>query len=125
MTDVIDEGALRQLYDDFAAADLKPLWTEIGNLQPEFPQPDARPHRWAWARPAPAGRTGRGPGAGRPRRRAPGHRAGQSGARRPAVRHPHAVAAIQYLGAGEVAPSHRHAQGAFRFVVRARRSGRW
>ena len=27
-------------------------------------------------------------------------------------------AAIQYLGAGEVAPSHRHAQGAFRFVVR-------
>ncbi len=49
MTDVIDEGALRQLYDDFAAADLKPLWTEIGNLQPEFPQPDALPHRWAWS----------------------------------------------------------------------------
>jgi gentisate 1,2-dioxygenase len=27
-------------------------------------------------------------------------------------------AAIQYLGAGEVAPAHRHSQGAFRFVVR-------
>src|ERR1700678_2526911 len=48
MTDVVDE-ALQRLYDDFAAANLKPLWTEIGNLMPEYPEPEARPYHWAWA----------------------------------------------------------------------------
>jgi gentisate 1,2-dioxygenase len=45
VTDVIDDAALQRLYRDFAAANLKPLWTEIGNLMPEFPEPEARPCR--------------------------------------------------------------------------------
>ena len=49
MTNVIDDAALQRLYDDFAAASLKPLWTEIGNLLPEFPEPEAQPCHWAWA----------------------------------------------------------------------------
>ena len=59
MTDVIDEAALQRLYADFAAADLKPLWTVIGNIQPEFPQPDALPAPLGLGGPAPAGRAGR------------------------------------------------------------------
>ena len=61
--------------------------------QPAARVPPARrpPAPLGLGRPAPAGRTGRGPGPGRPRRRTPGHRAGQPGTRRPAVRHPHAV----------------------------------
>src|SRR6202042_3392095 len=45
----MDDAALQRLYGDFAAANLKPLWTEIGNLMPECPEPEARPCRWAWA----------------------------------------------------------------------------
>jgi hypothetical protein len=30
----------------FATANLKPLWTEIGNLMPEFPEPEAQPCHW-------------------------------------------------------------------------------
>jgi gentisate 1,2-dioxygenase len=118
MTDVIDEGALQRLYADFAAADLKPLWTVIGNIQPEFPQPDAVPHRWAWADLLPlAERAGDLVPVGRGGERRAIALANPGLGGQPFAT-PTLWAAIQYLGAGEVAPSHRHAQGAFRFVVR-------
>ena len=118
MTDVIDEDALRRLYADFAAADLKPLWTVIGNIQPEFPQPDAVPHRWAWADLLPlAERAGDLVPVGRGGERRAIALANPGLGGQPFAT-PTLWAAIQYLGAGEVAPSHRHAQGAFRFVVR-------
>ncbi len=43
------DPSLRRLYEDFAAAGLIPLWTEIGDLMPETPQPTAVPHVWRWA----------------------------------------------------------------------------
>ena len=48
MTDGVDDAALQRLYDDFAAANLKPLWTEISDLMPEYPEPEARPCHWVW-----------------------------------------------------------------------------
>jgi gentisate 1,2-dioxygenase len=118
MSDVVDQTALKQLYADFAAANLNPLWTQVGNLQPEFPQPDARPHRWAWADLLPlAERAGDLVPVGRGGERRAIALANPGLGGRPYAT-PTLWAAIQYLGAGEVAPAHRHAQGAFRFVVR-------
>lgn len=117
MTDVIDDAALQRLYGDFAAANLKPLWTEIGNLMPECPEPEARPCHWAWADLLPlAERAGElvPVGRGGERRAIALANPGLQG--RPYAT-PTLWAAIQYLGAGEVAPAHRHSQGAFRFVV--------
>jgi gentisate 1,2-dioxygenase len=118
VTNVTKEAALQRLYDDFAAANLKPLWTEIGNLMPEFPEPAAQPCRWAWADLLPlAERAGDlvPVGRGGERRAIALANPGLGG-------RPYATstlwAAIQYLGVGEVAPAHRHSQGAFRFVVR-------
>src|SRR5689334_3625349 len=117
MTDVIDEAAVQRLYADFAAADLKPLWTEIGNLQPEFPQPDALPHRWAWADLLPlAERAGDLVPVGRGGERRAIALANPGLGGRPFAT-PTLWAAVQYLGAGETAPAHRHSQSAFRFVL--------
>ena len=49
MTDVTHEADLQRLYDDFAVANLIPLWTQIGSLMPEFPAPAAQPYHWAWS----------------------------------------------------------------------------
>ena len=117
MTDVADDAALGRLYEDFAGASLVPLWTEIGNLQPEFPEPDARPHRWAWADLLPlAERAGDLVPVGRGGERRAIALANPGLGGQPFAT-PTLWAAIQYLGAGEVAPAHRHAQGAFRFVI--------
>src|SRR5436190_21523938 len=117
MTDVIAEAALQRLYDDFAAASLKPLWTEIGNLQPEFPQPDALPHRWAWADLLPlAERAGDLVPVGRGGERRAIALANPGLGGQPFAT-PTLWAAIQYLAPGETAPEHRHTQNAFRFVV--------
>ena len=115
--------ALEALYQQFTAAQLIPLWTEIGDLMPMQPTPRAVPHRWPWrtllelAQQAgdlvPVGRGGErraialaNPGlAGRP------------------FASPTLWAAIQYLMPGEDAPEHRHSQNAFRFVVEG--SGVW
>src|SRR6266571_8903927 len=117
MTDVADDAALRRLYDDFAAAQLKPLWTEISDLMPEFPEPEARPYHWAWADLYPlAERAGElvPVGRGGERRAIALANPGLGG-------EPFAVptlwAAVQYLGPKEVAPDHRHSQSAFRFVL--------
>src|SRR6185369_12413342 len=45
-----DEGvALEQLYADFAANNLMPLWTVRGDLMPKAPSPHAVPQIWRWA----------------------------------------------------------------------------
>ena len=97
------EAALKQLYSDFAAQGLMPLWTQRADLMP-VPRARRRAPRLAVGRRVPAGRAGRRAGAGRPRRRAAGHRLRQP---RPAGQ-PYATptlwAAVQYLGPGRWPP---------------------
>jgi gentisate 1,2-dioxygenase len=117
MTDVAHEADLQRLYDDFESACLIPLWTQIGDLMPEHPEPAAQAYHWAWSRLLPlAERAGDLVPVGRG-----GERRAIALANPGLAGRPFATttlwAAIQYLGAGEVAPAHRHAQGAFRFVV--------
>ncbi|WP_431911931.1 cupin domain-containing protein [Nonomuraea jabiensis] len=106
-----------RLYADFAAEDLIPLWTQVGDLMPEHPKPKARPHVWEWKTLYPlAERAGElvPVGRGGERRAIALANPGLGGM-------PYATptlwAAIQYLGPREVAPEHRHTQNAFRFVV--------
>jgi gentisate 1,2-dioxygenase len=108
---------LEQLYRDFEQENLIPLWTEIGDLMPMVPSPKARPHVWRWNDLYPlAARAGDlvPVGRGGERRAIALANPGLGGT-------PYATptlwAAIQYLGARETAPEHRHSQNAFRFVV--------
>jgi gentisate 1,2-dioxygenase len=110
-------GAEQQLYDDFAAEHMVPLWTEIGNLMPAHPMPTAQPHVWRWATLYPlAERAGELVPVGRG-----GERRAISLANPGFKGLPYATptlwAAIQYLGPREEAPEHRHSQNAFRFVI--------
>jgi len=112
-----EDAALAQLYRDFDAAGMTPLWTQRDDLQPHSPQPSALPAKWAWSTLYPlAERAGRLVPVGR------------GGERRaialanpglPGLPYTTATlwAAIQYLGPHETAPAHRHTQTAFRFVV--------
>ena len=112
-----ESAALDQLYQDFESEHLMPLWTQLGDLMPRHPAPQAIPHVWKWSKLyplakrsgdlVPVGRGGerRAIGLGNP---------GLGG--RPYIS-PTLWAAIQYLGPKETAPEHRHAQNAFRFVV--------
>jgi gentisate 1,2-dioxygenase len=114
---VHDPPGLEDLYRSFAAAELMPLWTQVGELMPAHPTSTAHPYLWRWdtlldlaeraGELVPVGRGGE--------RRAialanPGLR-GQPFAT------PTLWAAIQYLLPGEEAPEHRHSQHAFRFVL--------
>jgi gentisate 1,2-dioxygenase len=108
---------LTELYRAMATESVKPLWTEIDDLMPDQPCPAARPHAWRWSaltklaahagELVPVGRGGE-------RRAIALANPGLAGA-------PFATAtlwaAIQYLGAHEQAPEHRHTQSAFRFVI--------
>ena len=108
---------LAALYEAIERENLKPLWTEIGNLMPTQPLPRAAAHVWRWdrllalaqdaGRLVPVGRGGE--------RRAIALVNPHLGGR------PYATntlwAAIQYLMPGEDAPEHRHTQNAFRFGV--------
>ena len=112
-----DSPALRQLYADFAANHLNPLWTQTGDLMPRHPRPRAVPHVWRWSDLFPlAQRSGDLVPVGRGgERRAIGlANPGLGGA---TYVSPTLWCAIQYLGPRETAPEHRHAQNAFRFVV--------
>ncbi|MFI9754444.1 cupin domain-containing protein [Streptomyces collinus] len=115
--DLIERQMLDNLYADFEDAGLIPLWTQLDGLMPATPQPAAVPHLWRWERLLPiAERSGRlvPVGRGGERRAMALSNPGLPGL-------PYATptlwAAIQYLGPREVAPSHRHSQGAFRFVL--------
>ncbi|HET6241001.1 MAG TPA: cupin domain-containing protein, partial [Arthrobacter sp.] len=108
---------LEQLYKDFESENLIPLWTQIADLMPMVPSPKAVPHVWRWNDLYPlAARAGDlvPVGRGGERRAIALANPGLGGT-------PYATptlwAAIQYLGAHETAPEHRHSQNAFRFVV--------
>lgn len=108
---------LRRLYEDFAAYDLSPLWTQTSNVLTFTPRSRAVAHVWRWGDlRALAERAGDlvPVGRGGERRAIALANPGLGGA-------PYATptiwAAIQWLGPGETAPEHRHAQHAFRFVV--------
>ena len=109
---------VEQLYADFAANGLMPLWTGRGDLMPMAPEPGARAARVAMGRRPPARRARAGElvpvGRGGERRAIAYANPGLAG-------EPYATptlwAAVQYLGPNEVAPAHRHSQSAFRFVL--------
>jgi gentisate 1,2-dioxygenase len=112
-----EEQQLAELYKEFDSARLLPLWTQRADLMPTVPHPAAVPYRWRWAelyrlaqRAGDLVPVGRG-----------GERRAISLANPGLPGVPHATptlwAAVQYLGAREVAPVHRHAQNAFRFVL--------
>ena len=115
---------LAQLYEDFAAAAMAPLWTQQAGLQPPYPKPAAVAAKWAWSTLLPlAERAGRLVPVGRGGERRAIALANPGIPGRPYTT-PNLWAAIQYLGPHETAPAHRHTQTAFRFVVEARGCGR-
>ena len=111
------QARLKELYRDFEAAGMTPLWLTREGLMPFHPQPRAVPHLWRWAdllplaaRSAdlvPVGRGGE--------RRAIS--LGNPGLAGDPYTTPTLWAAIQYLAPREDAPEHRHTQSAFRFVL--------
>ena len=111
------QAKLAQLYRDFDAEGMTPLWQTREGLMPFSPEPRAVPHLWRWARLyplaarsadlVPVGRGGE--------RRAIG--LGNPGLPGDPYATPTLWAAIQYLAPRENAPEHRHTQSAFRFVL--------
>ena len=111
------QARLAELYRDFDAVGMTPLWRTREGLMPFHPEPRAVPHLWRWselyplaARSAelvPVGRGGE--------RRAIG--LGNPGLPGDPYATPTLWAAIQYLAPRENAPEHRHSQSAFRFVL--------
>lgn len=108
---------LADLYRGFEQELLVPLWTEIGDLMPNQPAPQAVPHVWRWSTlRALATRAGDLVPVGRGGERRAIALANPGLGGRPFAT-PTLWAAIQYLLPGEDAPEHRHTQHAFRFVV--------
>ncbi|MGH3391121.1 MAG: cupin domain-containing protein [Actinomadura sp.] len=112
-----EAAALERLYADFAAENLLPLWTQLGDLMPMQPKPSAKPHVWKWKALYPlAQQAGELVPVGRGGERRAIALANPGLGGRPYAT-PTLWAAIQYLGPREIAPEHRHTQNAFRFVV--------
>jgi gentisate 1,2-dioxygenase len=112
-----DSPELEQLYADFSRENMTPLWTQLDDLMPMVPTPEAIPHVWRWGTLLPlAQRAGDlvPVGRGGERRAIALANPGLPGT---AYCTPTLWAAIQYLGPNETAPEHRHSQNAFRFVV--------
>ena len=108
---------LKELYRDFEAAGMTPLWLTREGLMPFHPQPRAVPHLWRWADLLPlAARSAElvPVGRGGERRAISLGNPGLSG---DPYTTPTLWAAIQYLAPRENAPEHRHTQSAFRFVL--------
>ncbi|MFE5086439.1 cupin domain-containing protein [Streptomyces mirabilis] len=113
----VTDEELNELYAKLAAANMVPLWTQLGELMPDEPAPRARPHVWRWSELYPlAQRAGDlvPVGRGGERRAIALANPGLDGM---PFATPTLWAAIQYLGPREVAPEHRHTQNAFRFVL--------
>lgn len=118
MTSTVDETvALDRFYGDVAAADLQPLWTQTRDLMTPSPRGGGVPYLWRWdTLRALAERSGD---------LIPVERGGER--RVLALANPglgglpYATStlwgAVQFLGAGETAPAHRHSPGAVRFVM--------
>lgn len=116
-TSEIDDGRVRQLYSDFETAHLNPLWTQTNDLMQVAPASKATPFVWEWSKVYPlAQRAGDLIPVGRGGERRALALANPSLGGAPYIT-PTLWAALQYLGPGETAPEHRHAQNAFRFVV--------
>lgn len=112
-----DELALAELYADYEREHLLPLWTQREDLMTEQPSPAAVPWLWRWSKLYPlAQRSGELVAVGRGGERRAIALANPGLPGRPYAT-PTLWAAIQYLGPHEQAPSHRHSQTAFRFVV--------
>ena len=116
-TDTLDNPPLADLYADFEAASLMPLWTQREDLMPPVPRPQAVPQHWQWDQlRALAARAGELVPVG-----SGGERRAIALANRGLPGLPYATptlwAAIQFLGGQEAATSHHHSQGAFRFVL--------
>jgi gentisate 1,2-dioxygenase len=111
------QARLAELYRDFEAAGMTPLWLTREGLMPDCPQPRAVPHLWRWADLLPlAARSAELVPVGRGGER----RAislGNPGLTGDPYTTPTLWAAIQYLAPREDAPEHRHTQSAFRFVL--------
>src|ERR1700728_3211081 len=111
------QAKLDELYRDFAAAGMTPLWTTREGLMPAHPTPRAVPHLWRWSQLLPlAARSAELVPIGRGGER----RAislGNPGLTGDPYTTPTLWAAIQYLAQREDAPEHRHSQSAFRFVL--------
>jgi gentisate 1,2-dioxygenase len=111
------QARLAELYRDFEAAGMTPLWRTREGLMPFHPEPKAVPYVWRWADLLPlAARSAELVPVGRGGER----RAislGNPGLPGDPYTTPTLWAAIQYLAAGEDAPEHRHSQSAFRFVL--------
>src|SRR5580700_8669860 len=111
------QARLEELYRDFAAAGMTPLWLTREGLMPFHPKPRAVPHLWRWADLLPlAARSAELVPVGRGGER----RAislGNPGLPGDPYTTPTLWAAIQYLAPREEAPEHRHSQSAFRFVL--------
>ena len=117
MDGTADTPELEQLYRDFDANNMAPLWTQRDDLMPITPAPAAVPHVWRWktlfdiaersGELVPVGRGGERRAIGLMNPGLPGT----------AYATPTLWCAIQYLGGYETAPEHRHSQNAFRFVV--------
>jgi gentisate 1,2-dioxygenase len=111
------QARLKELYADFEAAGMTPLWLTREGLMPFHPQPRAVPHLWRWADLLPlAARSAElvPVGRGGERRAISLGNPGLSG---DPYTTPTLWAAIQYLAPREDAPEHRHTQSAFRFVL--------
>lgn len=112
-----EEAKLAGLYEQMERKHMVPLWTQIGDLMPNQPMPQAIPYVWHWKDILPvAEQAGKlvPVGRGGERRAIALANPGLNG--NPYIT-PTLWAAIQYLGGHEVAPEHRHSQNAFRFVV--------
>jgi gentisate 1,2-dioxygenase len=112
------DSALDTFYADVAAADLMPLWQQVG-LMPPNPahSPKAVPHLWRWKTlRALAERAGEliTIDRGGDRRVLSMANPGLGGA---PFATPTLWGAVQYLNGGEHAPGHRHTPGAIRFVL--------
>ena len=105
MTTTDHDVALDQLYADFAANNLMPLWTVRGDLMPRSPTPNAVPQVWRWADVLPiAERAGELVPVGRGgERRAIAY--ANVGLKPEPYATPTLWAAAQYLGPKEVAPA--------------------
>jgi gentisate 1,2-dioxygenase len=111
------QAKLAELYRDFDAVGMTPLWRTREGLMPFHPEPRAVPHLWRWAELYPlAARSAELVPVGRGgERRAIG--LGNPGLPGDPYATPTLWAAIQYLAPRENAPEHRHSQTAFRFVL--------
>jgi gentisate 1,2-dioxygenase len=116
-SEAAEHTELDELYAAFEAAHMAPLWRQREGLMPSTPLSDALPTLWRWSALLPlAERSGQlvPVGRGGERRAIALANPGLPGT---AYATPTLWAAIQYLGPLEEAPSHRHTQTAFRFVV--------